>query len=199
MLAPDGAGTTVVLGDLRSGAIFSADMQHRYLLWRLLDPTKAHAVLFVGLNPSKATHERTDHTVTKEVEYARRWGYGLMVKANLFGLRSTDPKALYRTPRPIGDDNDRVIDAAVASPEVSHVVACWGSHGRYLGRGRAVLDRLLAGPKEVSCFKLKTTTWLTKNGQPGHPLMLAYDTPLIRMSTRGFATAPTVATVEERT
>ena len=56
--------------------------------------------------PPVADHELEDNTSRVCVNYARRWGYGSLVIANLFAFRSTDISKLYVVNDPIGPDND---------------------------------------------------------------------------------------------
>ena len=69
-------------GVLRS-AYISADLQYRYRLERTWN-LECGWVLFVMLNPSRADGLKDDHTITKCMHFARDWGYGGLVVANLF-------------------------------------------------------------------------------------------------------------------
>src|SRR6187455_1128147 len=125
-------------------AIFSEDRRHRYTLARIIrdtEPERDSTVLFVCLNPSTADEVRDDPTIRRCVGYAKRWGFSRLVVCNLFALRSTDPRALYEHPDPIGPANDRhLLDEATRA---DRVVAAWGAHGGYKLRGATVLRMLL--------------------------------------------------------
>lgn len=151
-------------------AVFSPDRVYRYYLERTIDPlmNNQRSVCFVMLNPSIADETRPDHTITKCIGFAKRWGYGTLRVVNLFALVSTDPKGLVKHGAPIGPDNDRWITKVAWESE--RIVCAWGAHGTLHSRGRTVW-RLL---KNHVLESFKTT----ENGQPWHPLMLAYDTPL---------------------
>ena len=58
-----------------------------------------------GAEPSKADHEIDDPTIRREINFTVDWGYGGLIKVNLFGLRATDPKELKRHPDPVGAEN----------------------------------------------------------------------------------------------
>lgn len=159
-------------------AVFSDDMRHRYSLSRTWTSNVRSVAVFIGLNPSTATAEVNDPTITREVAFAKRWGHDALIKVNLFAWRSTDPLGLLDTLDPIGVDNDRhVLDAAGSVR--SSVIACWGSH-RKTGalaqlvstRATTVLHMLMS--KGIGLFCLGTNA----DGQPKHPLYLAATTPL---------------------
>lgn len=176
---------TVYKGNEKKGAIFSKDGLHRYLLWRQLEPglfgEPQGSVLFVGLNPSTADHEKSDPTCTREVDFASRWGFHRYVKANLFGFRSTDPLGLAHAKDPVGPQNlTTILDQAHTA---SLIVLCWGDGKggkvkqliqteslalqaelcRVLTRVAGLLDE---APTPVRCFGV------TQNGNPKHPLYL---------------------------
>ena len=166
-------------------AIFSEDRRHRYTLERVIpgEATKQEeTVLFVCLNPSTADEVRDDPTVRRCVGYAKRWGFSRLVVCNLFALRSTDPRALYRHPDPIGEDNDRhLLDETIRA---DRVVAAWGAHGGYKLRGATVLQMLLEAKREIHLFGQ------TKDGHPRHPLYLRADAePVLWLATQRRASA----------
>lgn len=130
--------------------------------------TESSVVLFIGLNPSTADAETNDPTVRRMIGFARRWGYGRLVVCNIFALRSTDPKALYTHPDPVGSSNDwHLWDEA---QRARMVVAAWGNHGAYRERSREVEEMLRACRDAVHVLDLN------KSGQPKHPLYVRGDT-----------------------
>ena len=66
----------------------------------------------------------------------------------------------------MGAGNDEVI--AEGCDWADRIVAGWGTHGAYLGRGAAVETLLRHSRRPV--FHLG----LTRDGQPRHPLYIAY-------------------------
>ena len=156
---------------VEADALFSTEDPpvYRYSLTRDWDREKP-VTLWVMLNPSTATHLEDDPTIRRCQGFSRAWGQGGIIVANIFALRSTDPKALYDHPDPIGPGNDEVIELLARNPRVESVVAAWGAHGDLDGRGQAVA-RLLARVAGV-VHALSTT----KSGQPGHPLYLGAET-----------------------
>ena len=85
-------------------AVFSPDKKYRYVLTRG-NPRMRRAV-WVMLNPSQADQHKNDHTITKCVEFSRRWGFPGIFVVNLYALVSTDPSVLLTSPDPIGLMND---------------------------------------------------------------------------------------------
>ena len=73
------------------GTILSANRRYRYALWRTWDHSLP-IVMMVGLNSSTANETKDDATVTRCLNYARSWGYGSIIMANLFALRAREPK-----------------------------------------------------------------------------------------------------------
>lgn len=148
-----------------SGAAFSPCRTYRYRLWRTWDATKPPLV-FCMLNPSTADAEADDPTVSRCKERARRMGAGGLVVVNLFALRSTDPRALYRHVDPVGPDNDTAILDAAGQGDL---VCAWGNHGKLHGRAAKVLALLLAAGLPALALRV------SKDGHPSHPLYLPYD------------------------
>lgn len=147
---------------LEAAAHFSPCGRYRYTLQRSWD-AGGPAVLFVGLNPSTADAERNDPTIRRCIGYAKNWGFGRLVVANLFALRATDPRDLLAASEPVGPENDRWL--AKCQAEADLVVAAWGNHGVHLGRSAAVLREL----KNPHCLRINAS------GEPAHPLYLPGD------------------------
>jgi hypothetical protein len=155
-----------------SWASFSPCGTYRYELVRRWG--SGPLLRIVMLNPSKATHLRTDPTVTRCCLRARRWGFPGVLIDNAFALCATDPAQLRIHPDPIGPANDHLLRHP--SEPIALTVVAWGAHGTYLNRAADVLV-LLAGP--LHCLGT------TRGGQPRHPLYLAADEALM-----GYPTPP---------
>jgi hypothetical protein len=154
------------------GALFSSDERHRYRLWRFnrgasLFGSPQTFPLFLMLNPSTATHETTDPTVTRCARFAWAWGFGRFDVCNLFSFRSTDPAALYREAGAEGDPNN-IAEILRAAGEAETIVCAWGVHGALRDRGRLVLQAL----ERAGHGSKLTALRLTREGYPGHPLYL---------------------------
>jgi hypothetical protein len=173
--------------DGRGCALFSGDRAYRYALTRtwdgeLLGPTTPLLVIFVGLNPSKAganpvkvASEDSDQTITKEMGFASRMGATAMLKLNLYGIVSTDPRGMATAADPIGPHFDAAVThALLRSPSVLEmprkVVVAWGAHPMATKERIAAVTAFLPGP--LHCLGT------TKDGAPRHPCRIAYSTPL---------------------
>lgn len=155
-----------------SGATFSPCRSWRYHLWREWgDP--ANRVCFLMANPSTADEVEPDHTITKCIGFAQRWSYGRLDVVNLFAWQSTEIRNLLNPHDPIGPDNDATILRVCASAK--RVVIAWGTHApvrRLIDARGAAVRRLLA-----DCKTPVGHLGVCKDGEPRHPLMLAYSTP----------------------
>ena len=143
-------------------ANISKDKIYRYTLSRTWDSTKP-TVLFIGLNPSIADENIDDPTITRCINFAKDWGYGTLLMANLFAFRSTYPKEIYLIDDPIGQDNDHYILECVKQSDL--IIACWGNNGTYMDREKIIKELV----PNLYCLQKN------KNGTPHHPLRLPRD------------------------
>jgi hypothetical protein len=150
-----------------SGAVFSTDEAHRYVLWRTWEP-RLPTMVVIGLNPSTATEVEDDPTIRRCIQFAKREGCGRYIMLNLFAFRATQPEVMRAAADPVGPYNDRVL-RTIASRNLGPVVAAWGVHGAFQGRGETV-TKMLPG---LLAFGT------TKDGHPKHPLYLKASTPLV--------------------
>ncbi len=152
-----------------SSARFSPCMRYRYELRRTWKP-ELRPLVAICCNPSVATELVEDNTVRRLLGFADRWGFGGLVLANAFALRSTDPKALRASLAagvdPIGSENDASIRSILESHRSDKLILGWGGNARLLDRGRNVAAMALTIHGRPECFGL------TKDGQPVHPLYL---------------------------
>lgn len=148
-----------------SWATYSDCETYRYALARTWDAT-GKRVMFVMLNPSKATEQANDPTVGRCEARAKALGYGAFMVTNLFSLRETDPHKMRKHAAPEGEGTDQaLLDGATWADTT---IAAWGVHGVHRDRHLAVRS-LFAGAKEtLHCLGL------SKEGHPRHPLYLPY-------------------------
>lgn len=146
----------------RKSATISEDGTYRYTLEREWDD-QPERLLFIMLNPSIAEAERNDHTINKCVKIANYNGYGGILVANLFALRSPHPSQLLLHRDPVGPMND--FHLTLFAETCEDVVAAWGTsattHPLFQERISFVLDLF---KDKLLCLKL------TRKGYPTHPL-----------------------------
>jgi hypothetical protein len=158
---------------LRCGLIshveFSDDKLYRYSLTRAFPHAGlAEDCLFIMLNPSTADETLNDPTVERCQRRAYAMRFSKYTVVNIFALRSTDPKALYHHPDPIGRGNDAAI--MKLATKASMVICGWGTHGDYMDRGKDV--KAMLDGRAIKCYHLGRT----KSGQPRHPLYISNKT-----------------------
>lgn len=141
-------------------AIFSEDRVYRYALERRWG--SGPFVLFVMLNPSTADEHVDDPTIRRCVGFARGWGYGGLLVANLFAYRATDPSELALADDPVGPDCDVWLETC--SLRSSLTIAAWGAHRAAAPRVADVYEHL---GDRVACLGR------TADGSPRHPVRLA--------------------------
>jgi len=147
-------------------ADFDPSGRYRYRLIRQWSAADAR-VAFVLLNPSTADAAVDDPTIRRCIQFARAWRFGSLAVVNLFAWRSPDPRALKRTPTPVGPDNDQWILRTVA--ECESVVVAWGNAGRLHKRDADVLSLLRTASCQPHCLGR------TLSRAPRHPLYLRRD------------------------
>lgn len=130
---------------------------------------------YFGVNGSTATADEDDHTVRKWIGFTARNGGSRFIVGNPFDLRATDVRELAAHPTPFSADNDRHLDEIIAEADI--LVPCWGNRSKVPPRLRFRFD-LLTGMIFDAGKPVKI--WgLTASGDPLHPLMLSYSTPLV--------------------
>lgn len=157
-------------------AILSPCGLYRYRLERTVGMT-GPVFAFFGINPSTADATEDDATVRKWIGFTKTWGGSRFIVGNVSPYRSTDVRQLANvTPwLHIERDNWVHLEAIVKAADV--LVPCWGDRGKVPRVMHNSIDRLrdwlLTTGKPVKHLGL------TKSGDPKHPLMLGYDTPLL--------------------
>ncbi len=150
-------------------AKFSSDRRYRYRLEAKLSDAGGVCV-FVMLNPSRADEVRSDPTVTRCKDFAKRWGYGRLWVCNLFAFRTPHPDELKSAMDPVGSGNREEILASARSADL--IVCAWGNDGAHLDRGSETMRALRSAGLSAKMRHLG----MTKQNQPKHPLYLKADT-----------------------
>jgi hypothetical protein len=153
-----------------TGAIFSEDHLYRYALWRKWDKYKP-LLMFIGLNPSVASAEISDATITRMKHRAESGGFGGLLVGNLFAFVSTIPNALLKCDA-VGVETDNYLSEMINS---ANIVMCgWGSFPAAKVRAKIVLPMI----PEPYCLGVNP------DGQPKHPLYIGYDKPMIKYEVK---------------
>ena len=156
---------THIKDDAPSTATYSDCERYRYALTRTWD-AQSKRVLFVMLNPSKATEVQNDPTVERCERRARALGFGAFQVTNIFAWRDTDPFQMRKAVDPVGPNNDATILAG--ADWADQIIAAWGTHGTHRDRGPEVAALLRQAGKPLHSLGL------SKHGHPKHPLYISY-------------------------
>lgn len=155
-------------------AVISECGHYRYRLDRSCGMFGGPVYAFFGVNPSTADAEIDDATVRKWTGFVKRWGGSRFIVGNVFAYRATDVRELAKVAAPIGPLNDRHIHDICDEADI--LVPCWGDRGKLPRHLRQHLDYCLAYVSSMG--KPVKTFGASKGGDPLHPLMLGYSTPL---------------------
>lgn len=129
-------------------------------------------MLFVMLNPSKATEVQNDPTVERCERRARALGFGAFQVTNIFAWCDTDPFAMRKAVDPVGPANDATL--LEGARWADQIIAAWGTHGAHMGRGAQAEVLLRDTGKPLYALGL------SKHGHPKHPLYISYTQQPIR-------------------
>ncbi len=146
-------------------------------------------LVIIGKNPSVATATKPDNTITKEIGFAQRLGFGRLVKANMHGWREKEAALMWKAQK-AGKD---IVGAENAILLKNALWQAWSFDGMVLvawGKGcapdrvtalREMVDELLESmtkawhwhhPDFVPLWCLRTNN----DGSPEHPLYIPYAT-----------------------
>lgn len=156
-------------------AVISECGRYRYGLERQLNWPGEGTVVFIGVNPSTADASLDDATIRKMRGFASIWGFERMVVVNLFAWRATDVRELRQVFDPQGPDWSKHFHEALTSAKM--IVPCWGDRAKMPAEWRHIIDRVR---ESLPAYPDVRHLGLTKGGDPKHPLMLGYKTPLTR-------------------
>ncbi|THT96053.1 DUF1643 domain-containing protein [Lampropedia puyangensis] len=145
--------------------------QWRYTLGR----SGAKPLITIGLNPSTATQERLDPTVTRVERVGLQNGFDGFIMLNLYPVRATKYEDLPATADPVAyQRNLQAIERVIAAHPKAVLWAAWGDSigaRTYFGQARDDLYGLLA--KHNPAWHHFGT--LTDKGNPRHPSRLQYN------------------------
>ncbi len=149
--------------DIQRDASISNCGRYRWSLSREWDGDLLKPWLgWIMLNPSVADASIDDPTIRRCMSFAKLWGFSGIGVYNLFALRATEPRELYKAADPIGHGNDEMIVGLVGVCPA--IVAAWGVHGQHRGRDKEVIKLIHDAGGALHCLGT------TKDGHPKHPL-----------------------------
>ncbi len=157
---------------MRTDAFLSEDRKFRFWLLRVWDETLP-LMCFIGVNPSTADETVDDPTIRREMAFAKREGFGGILKLNLYAYRETVPAKMWKAQKAGVDimggrrNWGEALQTYVREFGCTMVVAAWGSQGKKRG------PELSRGWKGLKCFGKND------DGTPKHPLYLKADTEIV--------------------
>jgi hypothetical protein len=181
----------ITVGDETAWAVTSLDDRYRYILGRMWDdyfPRRAVSPprplwVYGMLNPSKARGRDVagqivnDATIRKCEGFAKRSGAGGFLVVNLMAYSETYPDELVRAYEAgvdvCGEYNSAALAWALRLALTGYNIAAWGKIPPKL-RSVAQSGVIQFKSSAPDCFGINL------DGSPRHPLMLAYDTPIVR-------------------
>jgi len=151
--------------------IFSKCRKYRFSYKKTWD-IESKNILFILLNPSTASENKSDPTITRLEKHTRNLGGGSFTVCNLFAVREKNPKKLKKKINPIGYHNEYFIKEN--SSLANKIICAWGNEGKYLNQAEKIKKILNEKNYQIFIFGL------TKKNEPTHPLYLRYDIKLKR-------------------
>lgn len=139
-----------------SGAIFSECRLYRYALWRIWDRSKP-LVMFIGLNPSKASEKENDPTINSCIRLTNHNGYGGFFMVNCFPFITPYPDEIV-----IHNLEKNFINIGIISQVVHDVVFAWGNFK--IIQDYSIDDIFIYKYPDAKCIQQN------KNKSPRHPL-----------------------------
>lgn len=136
---------------------------------------RGKVVGFFGVNPSTADSTEDDATVRKWIGFCKAWGAKRFIVGNVFAYRATDVKKLLNDPEPAFSlVNQEHLKSIARDADI--LVPCWGNRAKVPVELRHIFDATLGLLQQTG--KPLMHFGLTDSGDPKHPLMLGYSTPL---------------------
>jgi len=141
-----------------------------------------------GVNPSTATPERLDPTLTRVREWARRTDYDGWLMFNLYPERATDPRRLPRVRDGVCcGRNVATIRRVLGQMNTPTIWAAWGNS---ITMRPYLTECLLEVLEFVPVGLLWVSTGLTTMGHPRHPLYVPYTSRFLPFDIAGYMGSP---------
>jgi hypothetical protein len=159
------------MSDLFKESIYlkSGDNKYRYALG-----TKGENTLYcIGVNPSTATPENYDPTITRVSHVANKNGFDSFIMLNICPLRATNPDDLPKVP----DWKEHNINTDAVLRVIKNGSTVWAAWGDLITKRPWLIECRNGVLNQIR--KYRKVNWvkmgeLTKYGNPRHPLYLKY-------------------------
>lgn len=160
-------------------AVLSACGRYRYRLDRQVQ-AEGKVFAFFGINPSTADATEDDATVRKWKGFTLRNGGSRFIVGNVFAYRATDPKELAGLSVSEACGPDQMFHVISIASEADILVPCWGNSSKVPSSHRPIIQQFLNILLTLGLSSNRPVLHFgtTESGDPRHPLMLSYETPL---------------------
>ncbi len=152
----------------------------RYILGEKLDNGNKKSLICIGVNPSTATPNSLDPTLTRVRKYAEGNGYGAWYMINIYPQRATNPNNMHQDTNydmDLHENNLKAIKELLKEIDNADIWCAWG--GIIHDSKRKFLSKLLIGGGGIEGlitlfvdnpkYELKKSG-TTQDGHPSHPL-----------------------------
>lgn len=159
-----------------NGWLYIGDENVRYLLG---EPKKKNILIF-GVNPSTATPNKPDRTITKVRNICHNQDSDCgWIMANLYPFRTPHPQDLpMKCNSMLSDNNIHILKILLSQYNIVKVWAAWGNtidSREYLPEELLNLKKIFDSKNELLWYHVSP---MTKSGNPHHPLYLKNDSLL---------------------
>ena len=162
--------------------VHSVEMDARFALGEIGSKTLA----VFGVNPSTATIEKYDTTISKVIGYSKANGFDGWIMFNIYPQRSTDPDGLDRELNiDLHSNNIKTIKQAITDYQVRSALAAWGNLITHRPYFRSILTEIYneLKPADLDWQRIGS---LTATGHPRHPSRGAYSLPFSSLESSYF-------------
>ena len=152
----------------------------RYLLGRVGNKN----ILFIGINPNTACHNKYDLTTKKIAKFSILNNFDGWILANIYPQRTLTPAQLPNKPEmnEIKTNVDSILKA-INVYDIENICCCWGNAISERLYFFEILAELVSFTKKKRFFRLGD---LSKAGNPKHPSRLSYSTPLVSFNVKDY-------------
>jgi hypothetical protein len=156
-------------------------------LWRTsLGIHGKNPLVVVGLNPSVATDEKSDRTITRIKEYASWHGFDSFVMHNLSAQRTKEPLLLsIKQDIELHRQNLKSIQDSLERDPNPHLLAVWGENIYLRSYLKLALQEIMAIATSKSATWLHIGPKFTRQGHPLHPVRGSYQ-PLYHFNVEDY-------------